>query len=227
MSTSFEPFIGVGTGRCGSHTLVKILGACKKVACVHEFVQIPWYDGGGDPVLGKLIRRFKDHKEEGIMSGEVGPCLIRHISSLRSAFPGLKVICLHRSKDETVNSYLNYGKSMPPLRPLERYKWADGCMGPERMDAGVVKCFPVIDAASRAQSISFWWEMYEAMMAEIAQPVHHIHVKALNIPEQVGGIFDFLAIPIDNRVYIPVKAYWSMEEVKEVGRKLRMRDRYA
>lgn len=230
MSNSFKgpaPFIGVGTGRCGSHTLVNITSACKKVACLHESMQIPWYDAEGDPKIGQLIRRFREHRQEGIISGEVGPNYIQHIISLRQAHPDLKVVCMHRNRDEVVESFLEYGTSMPPLRPVEKYKWADGCLGPERMDAKITDCFPIIDAATRRQSIEFWWEMYEKMAEDVAKPVFHITTKSFNSRSVVESLFDFLEIPLDNRVYIQVETFWSMDEVRDVRHKLKERDRYA
>jgi hypothetical protein len=230
MSTSFKvpaPFIGVGTGRCGSHTLVEFLDAQSHVRCVHEVTQVPWYEPGSSPQLGTLIRRLKQDGKKGCISGEVGPSLLPAIPHLRSAVKGLKIVCLHRPKHEVVRSFLEYGSSMPPLRPKEKYNWADGCLGPDRLDSHIPKCFPTIDGASRQQAIGFYWELYEQIMRNIKGSVFHMQMQQLNDADSRKNLLDFLEIPDCDRVEVEVKRSWSIEECNELKRKAKMEHLYA
>ena len=209
------PFVGVGTGRCGSHTLVEIISACKNTNVYHETINVPWYEPGASPELGVLMKRLINARKLGLLAGEVSPSIINSVGVLRGDIPGLKVVCLHRGREQVVRSFCEYGVNMPPLRPLERHRWAEGCLGAHYGDAKIPLSFPVIDGASRQQAISFYWEMYESMMREVAEPVMHIHIEALNDAKAVESLFEFLDIPVCDRVFIEVRKFWSISDSEE------------
>lgn len=207
--SSKAPFIGIGTGRCGTNSLRRIVSACNNYQVTHESLQFHWYEL--DDKIGKLIRDMKEHTKLGIVRGEVSQALLPWIADLRSGVPDLKVVCLHRDKAETIRSFMEYGSHM--IRPRDKRKWSDGARG---IRASAVRCFPVIDAASPEQAFGFYWEMYEEMSALVAEPVLHIRTEELNEDSKVGELFDFLGVPLEDRILIEKRKWWTSEDAAVV-----------
>lgn len=213
MSTSYRtPFVGIGTGRCGTTSLSVIVGACKKTICTHERYQLSWYEVNEEH--GRLIRQFRESAENGILIGDVGCSLVTGIGHFRSSIPKLKVICLHRDKNETVESFRKFG--WQKLRPDDKRAWLDRCYSSNgHFTATVIKAFPIIDAINADQACGFYWEFYEALMAKIAEPVIHIRTEELSQNLTLEKIFDFLEIPNSDRVYVEDRKLFTSEYVEE------------
>jgi hypothetical protein len=207
MSTSFRtPFVVVGTGRCGTTSIAKILNACKNAEVYHEAHPLLWY--GVDGVLGDLTKRMREAGKNGVLFGEVGQSVAPSIAWLRDSFPGMPVVCLHRDKAGTVKSFLNHGLD---VRPTNKRNTMDRARN-DRMSRQV-HCVPTIDAYSNEQAIGFYWEFYEAIMAGIKPPVFHINMLDLNDNDCLSALFEFLGIPEEDRVYIEKRQFHTAEEV--------------
>jgi len=213
------PFVGVGTGRCGTTSLCQIVQACKNVTVGHEIYQLHFY--GINSELGKMIKDFRTLAKRGILCGDVSQPTIKHIGNLRASFTDMPVVCMHRDKASTVASFVEYGTHY--IRPQDKKKWADGSMG-NNLRANAMKCFPLIDAISPEQAYGFYWEFYEALMEKVAPPVFHMEMDALNSDTQLSRLFDFLSIPESDRVYIEQRKFWAQEVVQE-AKKERARGR--
>jgi hypothetical protein len=220
MSTSSRkptPFIGVGTGRCGTTSLAEIIDACENVRCTHEAYSFAWYEI--DEEVGSLIRDLRRASEADLMLGDVGQSLISHLPELRSSIHALKVICIHRDKQGTVDSFTRYG--WQKLRPGDKRRWIDKCYhsdGDYRVRSS--RAFPVIDGITADQACGFYWEMYESMMRRIRQPVLHIQMEELNDDARLNAVFEFLEIPERDRVFIEKRKFWTIEEVEAKKRKI-------
>ena len=93
------PFVGVGTGRCGTNSLTEIVDACKNASVTHERYQLNWYEVNEN--LGKMLSEFRAIAKDGVLAGDVSQANAPHVGELRSSFPALKVVCLHRDKTST------------------------------------------------------------------------------------------------------------------------------
>lgn len=91
-------FVGIGTGRCGSTSLSKILNQCGDVKCTHEYrrYRVGWFD-----TKRKGANIFLE-EAKGIY-GDVAAYWLPHITWLRKKVP-LKVIVMIRPKEEFVDS---------------------------------------------------------------------------------------------------------------------------
>ena len=148
MSTSSRtPFVGVGTGRCGTHSLCHILNACENVVVGHEGYHLYWYRTNEE--VGRLVRFLRDGKRENVLRGNIGQANLPHIAELRSSIKDLPVVCMHRDKDATVESFVRYNGYM--IRPRDKRAWIDeqGTRNRDpRMQNGrgplVARCWPEI-----------------------------------------------------------------------------------
>ena len=207
-------FIGIGTGRCGTKSLTNIIKACKNTRVSHEHFPSNWYAPG--PNIGRLIIGMRSGKHPSFpttgrstLIGEVSCALLPHVQAIRDPVPDLRVICLHRNREDVVKSFMSW---MVPsnLRPSDRVLRAEKFSGTNIPD--VVERFPVIDAATPEQAWGFYWEMAEKLMEAVKEPVKHVWMNSLNDDYTLESIFDFLEIPSQDRVLCDRRVWNSSEE---------------
>lgn len=186
------PFVAIGTGRCGTVSLSRIVGACRRVVCTHEAYVTNWYTPK-ESRLRKLISFLS--QDDGNLHGEVQPHLLPHLSFVREQLPALKVVCLHRPCAEVVASFLRRG--IDKLRPSAR---------PRQKNTKWVERLPDIEAYSYADAVRYYWEMYEKYMAEM-KDAFHLEMRELNDDAVVTRLFDFLEIPEEDRIYIDNRVF--------------------
>ena len=70
----------------------------------------------------------------------------------------------------------------------------------------------MIDAATPEQAWGFYWEMAEKLMSIVKPPVFHMHMKSINDDFSVKALFDFLEIPLTDRVLSDRRIWNSTKE---------------
>lgn len=92
-----RPVIGIGTGRCGTVSLQKILDGCHNAQVTHEHenFRVKFHNSDRSP-LKTLIGHCQSSSK--YLRGEVASYWLPHIMSLREAIPNLGVIALKRQK---------------------------------------------------------------------------------------------------------------------------------
>lgn len=163
-------FIGTGPGRCGTKSLARILNELPGVKCWHEhYFRVKHYNTLD---VQRMFALFTAHPAQ--LTGEVGVLWLMFIPLLRLQFPLFPVVCLHRPKDEVVESFSQ--------RIKRRNKpWLLNLLG--RVD----QVTPDFFAAH--------WEWAEGQMKQIGPPVHHMEVNDLNDDGKLNELCDFLEIP--------------------------------
>ena len=183
-----HPFLIVGTGRCGTNSLAKILNALPGVSCYHEYHSLPWYSE--HPNLGKLIR----YSHEPGCKGESSYQIIPWIRVIMSAVPDLKVIHVMRDKESTVKSFCDNIKC--GLRPETRKFLASMCKPEEQW----FRCLPILDGADPAQAWGFYYDLAMALI-ERAGPDLVIDVRTLSVDSVLHEVCDLLGVPEDDRKF--------------------------
>ena len=203
-----EGFIGIGTGRCGTVSLVEIVAACSRTSVTHERYLADWYklDPPEDPIRN-LIANIEAHRGRDVLCGEVQAHVLPHLPFIRRHLPDTKVVCMHRAKQEVVNSFLSWAPGYTTLRPADKIFLMNN---PKPGPKTYANKFPIIDAATPEQAWGFWWEFYELMVQSIADPIFHMNVNDLNDDSRVGQLFDFLEIPPKDRVFIEERKHNSL-----------------
>ena len=206
------PFIAIGTGRCGTVSLSRIIGACDNVLCTHESYVTNWYEPKMSK-LNKLLEFLEKSYCGNELRGEVQPHILPHLPFFKKRLPHLKIICLHRPCEEVVASFLRRGidKLRPSARPYQKNtKW--------------VYRLPDIEAHSHADAVRCYWEMYEKYMAEM-EGAFHLQTRELNDDGKIAGLFDFLEIPEEDRVFIEDRVFNAASEKKQKNSAARRQER--
>ena len=145
-----QHIIGLGTGRCGTRSLAKLLGLQPGVYATHEAAPVlRWYDEI-DP--GRHIR--VSHSDAEIIA-DVGFYYLPHVERIRQEFSGVRFICLQRDRDETVDSF---------CRQLPRSKdWFHDAGSPWSVS------FPTIRVNSFRDQAAAYWDGYYALADQLEQ----------------------------------------------------------
>ncbi len=85
---------GVGSGRCGTKTLAKILGI------PHEVVLMPWSFSAT-----KYGKAMTTALQQG---GAVGCYWLPHLERVWRSYPGTKIVCLQREREATCQSWIRH-----------------------------------------------------------------------------------------------------------------------
>jgi hypothetical protein len=190
-------------------SLRKILGECGNTSVTHESYPSEWYKAG--PRIGELILKLKGSSDT--LLGDVSCGHLPHINRIRDAIPDLPVICLHRNKNEVVESFMN---NMPPLLRPEDRRCRMNMLEMNGWNPDKVLRWPVIDAATSKQAWEFYWEYAEELMRMVKEPVEHVWMKSLNDDFCVNRVYDFLDIPLVDRV-LPHRRKWNSTKERKCG----------
>ncbi len=189
--------LGVGTGRCGTMSLARLINGCRDCMVYHELgrpeCNLPWKF---DEVLAlETIDRLR--KLPGLLVGDVALYYLNYLEFFLRRLPNLKIVHIHREKALVVESFMT--------RTLGRNHWMTSDPEAEK-DERWDSCFPKFEkATSKEEAISRYYNDYLERVTEITSKYPSvtldIDVQRLNRDNQQRLLFDFLEIPEANRVH--------------------------
>jgi hypothetical protein len=189
-------FIGTGTGRCGTMSLANILGVTPRSDVTHERFHPLWYGGPAQPAFEEAVRWFKKYDErENHLIGDVSSFWLPHIANLKAEIPDLRVVCLHRDKDQVVESFLKWLAGLSNLRPVDMFVLVQ-----DPILKLYINLFPTIDHLTAKQAWEVYWDLCEKIMAEIEPPVLHMDMEDLNDNEALDQVHAFLGVNPEDRI---------------------------
>lgn len=196
MERQHNIFIGFGTGRCGTKSLARVIGACRNTQVTHECSdwRVPWYSVDYTKV-DAMIEHFRQY---GKLVGDVGFYWLPHLEYIKSQLPGIKLIWMQRDKNETVGSFI-YGQNKVGG---DQAVYGPLCPMPNKQKASRVwnRFYPLVDAYDLEQSVEFYWEMYNKWAQNL--DCYQMNVYDLNSHRKVDGLFDYLEVPESDRVFL-------------------------
>jgi hypothetical protein len=183
--------IGVGTGRCGTVSLQKLLNAQEDSYVEHESRPLlPWIVDDG--LLQMRIAGFDARPESGLV-GEVGFFWLPYLTTLLRETIGTKVIALIRDKEETVDSYMHKTQGRNHWMRHDGSYW--------KLDPVWDDCYPkypkIITPSKQAAIEIYYDEYYDKVLHLIGRHPGHIQLYGmdkLNTKEGQDEIFSFLGI---------------------------------
>ena len=185
--------IGLGSGRCGTHSLKDLLNEVPDIYATHELRGLPWLLDTWD-AFGNLVEldSYADTINKTIIS-DVGFYWINYIYFLREWFPGAKFICLKRAREKVVYSF--YTKKPTPnwwTHPASKY-WDGGHRNMALYDI----CFPRYDLP-KEKAIGAYWDIYYGASFTYKHlfPETFMEIdmdEALNTDKGKRRIFDFIS----------------------------------
>lgn len=185
--------IGLGSGRCGTVSLSKLLGSLRGANITHEQRPLlPWkFDR---EILKKKIEIFK--QREGQIVGDVAHPYINYVEALMREFYNIKFVVLKRDREQTAQSFIR--KTSPGSRPPKPHFASDNTYIFD-------KCFPLWPHLETTEAYRKYWDLYYSKIKELEtkypEKIKTFHTTALNKRETIDQIYDFLEIPKQERVY--------------------------
>ena len=187
--------IGLGTGRCGTMSLARLLNAQPDAAVTHETSPaLPW-EPRAEHLASIRARVETLLARPARFVGDVALYYLSYIPAILGAFPAARVLVLQRDRAETVASYLRWmdGKYGPGAD-----HWRADRPGPDKF--GFDGCYPVFppEAGDRAERIGLFWDLYYARARELSERspenVRIFPTDALNHPESVAALLDWARV---------------------------------
>jgi hypothetical protein len=179
--------IGVGTGRCGTKSLTRLLEYQENTIAKHERYgsRVRW---GSTPNLWPL-RLWNDMKRENGISCEVGFYWTPHIETFISwgnkTDTDVRIVGLKRDKDETVESY---DKWKPDSDHWSFHGYRE--TKPDDWD----HCYPQFCTDSKIEGIKKFWEYTYRIIERCARDHEEVEVfnsfECFNTEEGVKSILE-------------------------------------
>jgi len=196
-------FLGIGSGRCGTASLSRIISACRNTRVTHECsdYRSPWYKI--DPSkFAAFVADANTCSKTNTLFGDIAPYWLPHISKIKDTYPALKVICMKRSKSETVRSFLKKCPGYSQLRLQDRHFSSEWWQQ-----------FPTIESPTIQSAWEFYWDFYYSEVDKLTD-VFMVETKDLNLDRCIEGIFDYLGISTEDRVFISRRKFNSIYETE-------------
>ncbi len=169
---------GVGTGRCGTNSLAKLLSKQPETTVTHEALYVtPEVGGDYDGALEALAKRTAK------FVGDVAPWHIWHVP--RSVVEqNARFICLKRPRAATVESW---------VRVNNPHRWHQTEKG---WEYGRLNLLPRYDGATLAEALGNYWDHYyrlaEQLAGEFPDGFQIWPTESLNDPAAVEAILRFV-----------------------------------
>lgn len=196
--------LGVGTGRCGTMSLAKLLNGCGGVEVSHELGGeinkddiLPWNFERkfADLKLNKLL------KLKNLLVGDVALYYLNYIDFFYKKLHELKIVYMWRDKQEVVKSYMKKTETLNHWWSTEKkkntlyriyHKWDTA--------------YPDLDyTIIKPKAIEEYWEIYHKRAFDLKKKYKNkmmiIDIKNLNNHKIQKILFDFLEISENNRRY--------------------------
>lgn len=178
--------IGLGTGRCGTLSLAKMLNSQNNCEITHEQKPIlEWY--GKD--LEVVRSRIAKYQKLDIYAGDVSSAYLNYVEDIYEiAGNEVRFICLERDKEENIKSW---------LRKTKYNYWSKYA----KQDKKWSKIFPKYEEKDRSKAISMYWEEYKSKSDSLEKllPVFRkFKTEDLNKEEKLIEMLDFCQINSKN-----------------------------
>ena len=180
---------GLGTGRCGTHSLADLLNAQKNFEVTHELGDNPvlnwdFNDECLEFYLDKITNRECDYV------GDVAFYLLPYVESIIDKFPDAKFVCLKRDKQETAFSYekKTSGRNHWQSHDAQLYRLCPWD-----------KCYPKYDLKiKKIEAINLYYDDYyssvDSLLKKYPLNVCLYSMDSLNHEEKVRSILEFVGL---------------------------------
>lgn len=197
--------LGIGTGRCGTHSLAALLDSQSRSSVTHERfkAQVPWTVEGYEWMKHLIDQRPTDAAFYGDVSFYWLPQIERLLldSETPTVSDTLRVVALRRDREATVESYMRKTEG-----PHGRNHWMvhDGTSYPP-CTLGWDDCYPKFHASTKREAISMYWSYYYGEVDRLStlypERVRCFDLDALNSQEGQRSILQFVGIPSSRQVF--------------------------
>lgn len=204
--------IGLGTGRCGSISLVKFLNAQQKSYFVHEGAfnlpkclahttgsYLPW--DSSDPEFQTWYKSLQSIGASKKYLGDVSASMLPHVEKIINLRPNTKFVCMKRSQEATVNSFMRFTAGSNHWNNKNSFRWFNYFQ----------RLYPHIAGANgKVDALRKYWSMYydevDRLIEIYPQNLNIFDITTLNSIKGRTEILDFIGInPNDRNVELEFK----------------------
>jgi len=179
--------IGIGTGRCGTLTLSRLLNLQPDAHIMHEKQpHLPW-DMEDTKLIKEHLADLHRREERFKFVGDVAFYWLPYLPRLFREFTDMKVVGLWREKEGFIKS---------SIKLLHSPIWTKDGEHQEHPNPVWEKSFPSYEAQSRTEVLGMFWEDYNAQMFALEKKgqVKTFPMEMLNEEESQDVLFDYLGM---------------------------------
>lgn len=148
---------GLGTGRCGTVTLSKLLSSQASTNVSHELGALPFLPWEKDRArLQEFLGRVCSREESFV--GDISFYLLPYVNDIVDLIPDSKFIVLQRDKEETVRSYVKKTEGRNHWVTHDGTQWRN-----DHWD----KCYPKYLVGNKEEAIGKYYDEYYSKCQEI------------------------------------------------------------
>lgn len=196
--------LGLGTGRCGTVSLAKLLNNCANVNVSHEWrerndanYRLSWKYSSEE-----IINRCnKIHELKGNLVGDIAHFYLPYITFLQEHFKdNIKFIYLERDAEETVQSFMKKSKNWCHWISKDSKVFIENNYKAISWD----RTFPKYNTNSKEEAIErYVYEYHDYANALFLNNSNMLKIKTENLSckSTIKQIFDFLEILEEDRNY--------------------------
>lgn len=177
--------IGIGTGRCGTHSLAKILDSQKDAGITHELGDQPYLKWKNDPKISNVILHFRKEGTTKKFFGDVSFYYLNYLEEILREFPDAKIVSIKRDPDSTVASYMKWTEGRNHWKEHTGIRWRK-CVWDD--------CYPKYEL-DKKESIQQYWKDYYLKVDELSKKYpsnfFHLNMEDLNSEKRVEDLLDF------------------------------------
>lgn len=185
---------GLGTGRCGTYSLTKVIQNQGDAYAFHELNFLP-HTVDVD-MLNENISSMSSRKES--LVADVGFYYLNYVPTIVRRFPDAKFICLKRDKEEVIKSWSNHSNKINHWTNPNSTYWKEG-----EITTNTSTFFPKYNMPKEVAIGMFWEQYYNlADIYELVFPkVFNVFDMEYSLNDGQGELLDFIDIPEKDRVY--------------------------
>ena len=196
MSNNQSIIIGCGTGRSGTHSLSALFNKQLNTIVYHELEPKEMQWEGAEEFIKKIIGYFQkslanntplnalkqlsrgnivySYRELKFI-GDIGFYYLPYTDLIMTLDPRIKMICIERDQQSTVQSYLRktrtvrkkkIGEILTVSKIIDRNHWIEHNGKKWKLDELWDKCYPKYDVKTKVEALNKYWEDYHALSSK-------------------------------------------------------------
>ena len=140
---------GLGTGRCGSSSVARLLDLQPDCEVFHEYFGYDLPAEGGEAFVDAFLTRA-EHSPARLV-GDVSSAWLYYVERIVGAAPESRFVCLKRDRAGTVKSFDRWSGPRNFWSPHDGSEWQADVLD---------HCFPDFPAVEKVESIGLYWDDY-------------------------------------------------------------------
>lgn len=196
---------GLGTGRCGTYSLVRLLNEQPGMHCTHEVGFLQW-----EPNEMKLARNLEFLiARQSPWAADVGFYYLNYVDWILDIYPDARFVCLKRNRTATTKSWLLHTGPGNHWTAQDSIHWR-----PEMIATATGDYFPKYDLPKKKGAERYWDEYY-SKAEKLAEKYEQFRIFDISALDGGHEILEHIGIPEQDRVPMTVHMNRTREALAE------------